>query len=124
LDREFSGKPDAGNPLVRFEEGRGCGPAYSTSIKFCVPRLTQPWHIVLQRSARIVHGSFGEVLEVVSMFFGIVGTITETETIVRGTGVVSRSRPRKRYGGGAWRKLKGVARVRFADGTARQAEVL
>jgi hypothetical protein len=34
-EREFSGKPDAGNPLVRFEEGRGFGPAYSTITTGC-----------------------------------------------------------------------------------------
>jgi len=28
--RELTGKPDAGKPHVRFDEGRGYGPAYST----------------------------------------------------------------------------------------------
>jgi hypothetical protein len=33
LQPRFPGKPDAGNPPVRFEEGRGFGPAYSTRIR-------------------------------------------------------------------------------------------
>jgi hypothetical protein len=30
LGREPPGKPDAGNPHVRFDEGEGYGPPYST----------------------------------------------------------------------------------------------
>ena len=32
-------------------------------------------------------------------------------------------RLRRQFGEGRWRKLKGVARVRIADGTTRNAEV-
>jgi hypothetical protein len=45
------------------------------------------------------------------------------ETIAVGTGVRVRARLRKRYGGSRWRKLKGVASVRLADGEVRLAEV-
>jgi hypothetical protein len=57
------------------------------------------------------------------MDFEIVSEIADVETIARGTGVRDRTRLRKQYGGGRWRKLKGVARVRLVDGTIRLAEV-
>jgi hypothetical protein len=57
------------------------------------------------------------------MDFEIVSKIADVETIARGTGVRDRARLRKQYGGGRWRKLKGVARVRLVDGTIRLAEV-
>jgi len=57
------------------------------------------------------------------MDFEIVSEIADVETIARGTGVRDRARLRKQYGGGRWRKLKGVTRVRLVDGTTRLAEV-
>ena len=57
------------------------------------------------------------------MFFEIVGGITDIDTIARGQGVKSREALRKKYGSGAWRKMKGKARVRLSDGTEREAEV-
>ena len=57
------------------------------------------------------------------MFFEIVSEITDVETIVRGTKVRSRDRLRKKYGSGAWRKRKGKARVRLADGAECEAEI-
>jgi len=57
------------------------------------------------------------------MDFQILGDITEIESIARGPGVRERARLRRTYGPGNWRKLKGVARVRLVDGTARLAEV-
>lgn len=57
------------------------------------------------------------------MFFEIVGDITDVETIARGGGVRSRTALRKQYGPGAWRKMKGRAKVRLADGAERRAEV-
>jgi hypothetical protein len=42
LDGVFSGKPDAGNPLVRFEEGRGFGPAYSTNTRLASYDVCRP----------------------------------------------------------------------------------
>jgi hypothetical protein len=57
------------------------------------------------------------------MFFDIVGDITQIEVIARGIGVQSRARLRKIYGPGSWRKLKGIARIRLADGNERRAEV-
>lgn len=57
------------------------------------------------------------------MDFEIVSDIASIETIAAGTGVHVRARLRKQYGRGRWRKLKGVASVRLADGTIRLAEV-
>ena len=57
------------------------------------------------------------------MQFEIVGAIREVEIIAAGRAVRARRYLRKRYGGGAWRKLKGVATVRLRDGTLLTAEL-
>ena len=55
--------------------------------------------------------------------FGIVGQITETETIAIGSSIRQLTELRVRFGSGRWRKRKGVANVRLSDGTIRLAEV-
>jgi len=57
------------------------------------------------------------------MDFEIVGPIRDVETIAAGPSVRQVGRLRRRYGGGRWRKRKGIASVRLEDGTAHQAEV-
>lgn len=57
------------------------------------------------------------------MDFEIISEITAVEVIAVGTGVRDRARLRKIYGKGRWRKLKGVATVRLADGAIRLAEI-
>ncbi len=57
------------------------------------------------------------------MDFEIVSEITDIETIAAGAGVRDRSRLRRLYGRGRWRKLKGVARVRLKSGRIRLAEI-
>lgn len=57
------------------------------------------------------------------MNFEIVGEITDVETIAAGSGIRDIARLRKAYGRGRWRKLKGVAQVRLANGRIRLAEV-
>jgi hypothetical protein len=57
------------------------------------------------------------------MDFEIVSEITDIETIAVGTGIRERARLRKFYGKGRWRKLKGIAQVRLADGAIRLAEI-
>ena len=57
------------------------------------------------------------------MFFEIIGSIRGLETIAAGRGVRSRNKLRMKYGPGAWRKRKGTAKVRLADGTEREVEV-
>lgn len=57
------------------------------------------------------------------MYFEVVGSIRSPETIARGGGIRELPRLRRTYGRGQWRKCKGVADVRLADGVARRAEV-
>jgi len=55
--------------------------------------------------------------------FEIVGEIEQVETIAAGLGVKVRSFLRKAYGPGRWRKRKGIATVRLANGNLRRVEV-
>lgn len=57
------------------------------------------------------------------MNFEIVGPIHDVQTIASGTALRERKRLRRIYGSGRWRKLKGVALVRFSDGSNHRAEV-
>ncbi|MFX0200615.1 MAG: hypothetical protein ACFFCW_31230 [Candidatus Hodarchaeota archaeon] len=57
------------------------------------------------------------------MSFEIVGDITNVETIVIGNSIREIKRLRKVYGPGRWRKIKGIAMVRFSDGTICKAEI-
>ena len=57
------------------------------------------------------------------MDFEIVGDISHVETFAVGSGVREIARLRKAYGKGRWRKRKGIARVRLADGAIHLAEV-
>lgn len=57
------------------------------------------------------------------MKFEIVSEISETETIAEGSSIrILRSLNRK-YGKGRWKKKKGVATVKFTDGSFSQAEL-
>lgn len=49
--------------------------------------------------------------------FEIIGEITQVETIASGSSIRDIARLRKFYGRGRWRKRKGQATVRLADGT-------
>ncbi len=57
------------------------------------------------------------------MYFEIIGDIANVETFATGSTIRELARLRKFYGRGRWRKRKGFARIRLADGTIRQAEV-
>lgn len=57
------------------------------------------------------------------MHFEIVGNISEIETFATGSAIREIARLRKVYGRGRWRKRKGIAEVRFADGAIRLAEL-
>lgn len=57
------------------------------------------------------------------MHFEILGDIANAETFATGSSIRELPRLRKFYGRGKWRKRKGTARVRLADGTIKQAEV-
>lgn len=55
--------------------------------------------------------------------FEIVGEITEIEPIAVGRSIRELPRLRRQYGGGRWRKLKGVALIRLRNGQVRRAEL-
>jgi hypothetical protein len=57
------------------------------------------------------------------VYFEIIGTIRETETIAAGSSVRVMAKLRRQFGAGEWRKMKGIADVRLQDGTIRVAEV-
>lgn len=57
------------------------------------------------------------------MHFEIIGEITDVETIAVGSSIREIARLRKQFGLGRWRKLKGVATVRLANGRARKVEL-
>jgi len=57
------------------------------------------------------------------MHFEVVGHIEDIETIAAGGRIREIMRLRRHDGAGRWRKLKGVARVRLANGSVRTAEV-
>ncbi len=55
--------------------------------------------------------------------FAILSEIRDVETIATGRGVTIRARLERVYGRGRWRKMKGIATVRLADGTVCEAEL-
>jgi len=57
------------------------------------------------------------------MTFEIIGDVVQTETIATGRGISDLTRLKKQYGEGRWRKRKGIARIRLADGTVRLGEI-
>jgi hypothetical protein len=57
------------------------------------------------------------------MHFEIIGDITDIEPIATGPSIRILPLLRRRYGKGRWRKIKGQALVRLADGTVRCAEL-
>jgi hypothetical protein len=57
------------------------------------------------------------------MWFELLSSITEIETIAVGSSIREIERLRKRYGAGRWRKQKGIAKIRLADDTICIAEL-
>jgi hypothetical protein len=57
------------------------------------------------------------------MHFEILGDITDVETFAVGSAIREIARLRKHYGKGRWRKRKGIARIRLADGSVHLAEL-
>ena len=57
------------------------------------------------------------------MHFEIIGDITDIEPIAVGSAIREVARLRKQYGRGRWRKLKGTALIRLANGRIRRAEL-
>jgi hypothetical protein len=57
------------------------------------------------------------------MYFELIGVIRKVETIAVTHSIRDRARLRRLYGRGRWRKRKGIATVRLADGFVCEAEV-
>ena len=57
------------------------------------------------------------------MYFEVIGRIRNIEVIAVGGRIREIVRLQKQFGRGRWRKLKGVAEIRLADGTIRIAEI-
>ena len=57
------------------------------------------------------------------MYFEIIGELSDIQIIARGPSVRERARLRKQFGPGRWRKLKGIASVRLANGRIRTVEL-
>jgi len=55
--------------------------------------------------------------------FEIISEIADIETIAIGNSITVLKRLKRNYGAGRWRKLKGIARVRFPDGFVCKAEI-
>ena len=57
------------------------------------------------------------------MYFTVIRPIGEVETFATSRAIRELQRLRRLYGRGRWRKRKGIATVRLADGSTRQAEL-
>ena len=57
------------------------------------------------------------------MNFEIISDISQIETIAVGRSIRDLYRLKKTYGSGRWRKLKGIATIRLANGRIRLAEL-
>ncbi len=57
------------------------------------------------------------------MKFQIIGDLRGIETIASGVAVRDRRRLNREYSRGKWKKMKGFATVRLADGTICEAEL-
>ena len=57
------------------------------------------------------------------MWFEIIGSISQVETIATGRSIKDFDRIQRVYGPGRWRKCKGIATVRIPDATIYLAEV-
>jgi len=55
--------------------------------------------------------------------FQLLGKVTDIEPIAVNLSIDERKSLKSRFGGRRWRKLKGVALVRFPNGEVRRAEV-
>jgi hypothetical protein len=57
------------------------------------------------------------------MYFEIISEISEIEPIAVGSQIRDLKRLRKQFGPGRWRKLKGIAYVKFESGRIRRVEL-
>jgi hypothetical protein len=57
------------------------------------------------------------------MNFEVIGKIHQPRTFATGAGIRELARLRRIYGHARWRKRKGIATVRFEDGSLHRAEI-
>jgi hypothetical protein len=57
------------------------------------------------------------------MYFELISPIRQVETIAVARSIRDRARLRRLYGAGRWRKRKGIATIRLADGYICDAEI-
>ena len=57
------------------------------------------------------------------VYFEIISQVSDTQRIAVGSSIHEIARLRKQFGRGRWRKLKGVATVRLANGRIRKVEL-
>jgi len=55
--------------------------------------------------------------------FEVLGKIEQQQTFASGSGIRELARLRRVYGKARWRKRKGMATIRFEDGSTRRAEL-
>jgi hypothetical protein len=58
------------------------------------------------------------------MDFELVSDVTDVETIATGSSIRELPRLRRLYGKGRWRKMKGIARIRLKDDSARRTALV
>jgi hypothetical protein len=58
------------------------------------------------------------------MDFELVSDVTDVETIATGSSIRKLPRLRRLYGKGRWRKMKGIARIRLKDDSARRTALV
>ncbi len=58
-----------------------------------------------------------------TLYFELIGEISDVETIVVDKSIREIDRLKKTYGAGRWRKMKGKVTVRLAEGTICKAEI-
>jgi hypothetical protein len=57
------------------------------------------------------------------MKFAVIGRIENQQTFATGTAIRELARLRKIHGAGRWRKRKGIALIRFENGSMHRAEI-
>ena len=65
----------------------------------------------------------GRGIEEVEDLFEIMGPIRNSRVIASGRGVRSRNELAEQYGSGRWRKMKGIALIRYSGGKMCLAEI-
>lgn len=112
-NRRVTRSPDEGAPARCFNDR---GVSSRAAIREGLSRIT-----ALRASIRATLRDLGR--ERFEMHFEIIGEISDVETFAIGSSIREVARFRRIYGRGRWRKRKGIARVRLADGSLHLAEV-